>query len=143
MKKWSIVIACLAAGAAVAHEGVKNPAVMARMDGMSTIGAETKILGQMAKGEKPFDAAAAQAASAKIAAEAARIEALFKAQEDDPMSESLPAVWTDFPNFVAKAKTLQEAALKASDVTTKDALEPSLREIGATCSACHKVYRKP
>jgi len=143
MKKWAVGVACLVAGAALAHEGVKNPAVMARMDGMSTIGAETKILGQMAKGEKPFEADVARAAAAKIATEAARIEPLFKAPEKDPMSESLPAVWTDFPDFVAKAKSLEDAALRVAEVTTKEELQTHLREIGATCSACHKVYRKP
>ena len=143
MKKWAIFAACLAAGAALAHEGVKNPAVMARMDGMSTIGAATKTLGQMAKGEKPFDAATAQAAASRIADEAARIEGLFKAKEDDPKSESLPTVWTDFPDFVAKARKLEDAASRASNLTTGDELQTSLREIGATCSACHKVYRKP
>lgn len=128
---------------AVAHEGVKNPSVMARMHGMKTIGAETKVLGNMAKGAVSFDAARAQAAAASIAQEAARIEALFEAQEDDPKAEALPAVWENFPDFAAKAQELIAAAEAAKSVASVEELQSAMRTIGATCSGCHKVYRKP
>ena len=133
----------LTATAALAHEGVKNPSVMARMHGMKTIGSETKVLGEMAKGATPFDATRAQTAAATLAGEAARIEELFKAREDDPKSEALPAVWEDFSDFTAKAKTLKIAAEAAEDVLTVEQLQTAVRDIGATCSECHKVYRQP
>ena len=44
-----LIVAALA-GAALAKEGVQNPAVKARMDAMATIGANTKVLGDMAGG---------------------------------------------------------------------------------------------
>ena len=49
----------LGAGAGLAHQGVQNPAVMARMMLMEKIGNETKTLVQMARGQTPFDAGVA------------------------------------------------------------------------------------
>ena len=100
----------IAATAATAHEGVKDPAVMARMHAMSEIGDATKVLGQMAKGAAPFDATAAQSAADAIAREAARIPALFETRADDPKSEALPAIWERFEDFSALALDLERAA---------------------------------
>ena len=90
MKKqgFAIVLLFIAATGALAHQGVKNPAVKARMDSMSAIGKSMKVLGGMAKGESSFDAMAVQAAVASIAEQAARTPALFEANETDPKSES-------------------------------------------------------
>lgn len=133
--------ALLAASAVVAHQGVTNPAVMARMQGMSALAAETKLLGEMAKGARSFDAAAAQAATAAIAAHGAEIPALFKAPETDPKSEALPAIWEDFARFEAAASALVTAA-QAADLTAPEGLAPALAAIGATCGACHKRFRE-
>lgn len=134
---------CLAVAAtlAIAHEGVKNPAVMARMEGMSEINAATRLLGQMAKGQAAYDRAAAQDALAKIADEAARIEALFEAEESDPKSEALPAIWSDFADFAAKAEATKAAA-ETGSVSTLDEVKLTLGQIGRTCSDCHRLYRK-
>ena len=138
-------LACLAAllvaSAVFAHQGVTNPAVMARMDGMSAIAAETKLLGEMAKGARAFDVEAAQAAARAIAAHGAEIPALFEAPETDPKSEALPAIWEDFASFEAAASALVTAA-QAADLTTPEGLAPAVAAIGATCGACHKRFRE-
>lgn len=81
-------------------------AVKARMDAMSVIGAQMKVLGNMAKGQVAFDASAAQAAAALVAEQAAAVPALFETQVDDPKSEADPAIWTNYPDFSAKAGRL-------------------------------------
>lgn len=135
--------AALFATSAMAHKGVKNPAVKARMDSMAAIAANTKILGQMAKGVAPFDAAAAQKAAAGIADGAAKTPALFEAQETDPMSEALPAIWTNFPDFAGKAAALEGTARAASmRIETPEDLRAALGGIGQACKACHADYRK-
>ena len=62
MKNTYVVIGVilLTATAALAHQGVKNKAVMARMNAMSEIAKNTKTLGEMAKGATTFDAEAAR-----------------------------------------------------------------------------------
>ena len=131
------------ATAALAHDGVKNPAVKARMEAMGLIGANTKILGQMAKGEIAFDADKARAAAATIAEQAERAPALFEANETDPKSEALPAIWENFADFTAKAGALQMATTTAAQAIAGPAdLGPQLGQIGGTCKACHSKYRE-
>jgi cytochrome c556 len=110
------------------------------MHGMKELGAATKVLGEMAKGTQSFDATAADAAMQKIRDETARIEALFEANEDDPKSEALPGIWTDFADFSVKTQALSDAA--SVDVGSLDDVKAVVPKIGATCSACHKVYRQ-
>jgi len=144
--KFVNAIACLsiiAAGAAFAHGGVKNAAVMARMDAMSSIGAETKALGKMAKGETKFDAKAARAAAALIAKHAAATPDLFRAREDDPKSEALPTIWTNFEDFTEKSHALEALAMKYSQAIKQPSdLAQAMAELGKSCKACHKIYRK-
>ena len=140
MKRIVFLVALMTAGTALAHEGVKNPAVQARMHGMKQIGAATKVLGEMAKGAQSFDAAAAKTAMNQIRDEAARIEDLFEAQEDDPKSEALPGIWSDFPDFKAKSQALLDAT--SGEVGSLEDVQAVVPKIGATCSACHKDYRQ-
>ena len=141
MKRIVLIVAVVAASAAFAHEGVKNPVVKARMDGMIQLGAATKVLGGMAKGEAAYDKAAAEAAVQNIKSEAARIAALFEANEDDPKSEALPAIWENYADFSAKADALGSVA-KAVSVGSLDDLRAAMPQIGAACKACHQTYRE-
>ncbi len=137
-----VAIMLLAAGAAFAHQGVKDPQVMARMDAMARIGAATKVLGEMAKGASPFDAEKAQAAARRIAEEAAQVPALFQPPATDPKSEALPAIWEQFDTFAELTRDMQEAALGATGIAEPDDLRPALRSLGATCTACHEDFRE-
>ena len=136
-----LLITLLTATAVLAHSGVKNAQVKARMDGMAAQGTQTKILGQMAKGAAPFDASKAQAAIQALKTEAKRIPALFQPQADDPKSEAKREIWTNWPTFTERSATLHDA-LAAADVTTPDALSRAVRAIGAACGACHKQFRE-
>ncbi len=140
MKRFVFVAALFVAGAALAHDGVKNPAVMARMEGMKQMGGAAKILGEMVKGAVVFDAASANAAMETLRVESARIEALFEAEEDDPKSEALPAIWQDYPDFTAKAEALNAAA--SQTVGSLEELQGAISQIGGACRACHKDYRE-
>lgn len=131
------------ATATYAHTGVKNAAVKARMDSMGTIAGNMKVLGDMAKGVRAFDAGQAQVAAAGIATEAGKTPGLFKAQEDDPKSEAKDAIWQNFSDFTAKAVALETAASQAStQITSIETLRTAMGQIGGTCGACHKVYRE-
>ncbi|KAJ57006.1 hypothetical protein ACMU_00510 [Actibacterium mucosum KCTC 23349] len=131
----------LTASAALAHSGVKNPAVQARMNAMMDIAGATKVLGDMAKGVRAFDVTAAQAAAAQIAEQATQMPTLFAVPENDPKSEAAAAIWQDFPDFSDKAKALQDAAQAAMQIDTPTALQASMAQIGGTCTACHQAYR--
>jgi cytochrome c556 len=127
----------------LAHDGVRNPAVLARMNGMTSIADNVKALGEMAKGARTFDAAAAQDAAASIARHADVMPKLFETREEDPRSEALPAIWKDFEDFTAKALELEAIARDLeSTIATADDLRPALQRLGANCKSCHAVYRE-
>ena len=132
----------LSATAVVAHTGVKNAAVKARMDGMSAIADNVKVLGTMAKGQIAFDAQSAQAAARAIASHSAQSVALFTPNETDPMTEARPAIWENFADFTQKAEALDALAtgLAASMNSVQD-VQAAMVPLGASCKACHSLYR--
>ena len=138
-----VTIALIATGSAVlAHSGVKDPDVMKRMVGMSTLADQMKIIGAMHKRQAPFDAAAVDAALDRIAAEADAIPALFENAAQDPKSEALPAIWEDFDTFTAQAVDLRDAARDLSGTIEQQGdLKQVMNEIGKTCGACHADFR--
>lgn len=131
------------AGVALAHTGVKNMTVMKRMEAMKSIGESTKVLGQMAKGELVFDAEAAREAAMAIARHAAETPALFKEKAEDSKDEAKPVIWDRYEDFVAKSEDLEVLAARlAETVANLDDVRSGLGQIGATCKACHAVYRE-
>lgn len=139
---WSLCFALVLATGTLAHVGVENPAVMARMHTMKGINDNMKMLVQMNKGERPFDQAAAQAATAAIAGDATKIPAQFQTREDDPKSEAKPEIWDDFADFSAKSDTLVTVATRMSQsIQTATDLQTTLPELGQACLACHEKYR--
>ncbi len=129
------------AGAALAHSGVTNPAVMARMEAMSTIAAEVKALTSMARGEVAFDAEAVAARMGVIAAKSGEVPALFEAPEMDPKSEASPAIWTSFPEFTQRSAAMVTAAEAGAGAADEFELEEALGALAQTCRSCHGTYK--
>lgn len=130
------------AGLAWAHSGVKNPTVKARMDLMMQIGEATGSIVKMAKGELPFDAAAAQRAQQVLIEASGRISVAFEANETDPKSEALPVIWQDWAQFVAKSEAMAAAAA-SMQLDTLGNLRSSVPALGKSCGGCHEAFRKP
>lgn len=135
------MIAVTAAGAALAHGGVENETVLARMEGMKTLSTQLKTLGAMAKGQQAFDAAAAQAALDRLSEEAAQIPAHFEEEVIVEKSEARPAIWQNWEDFAAKADDLHQRSA-ALEVAQPGDLGPALRDLGGACKACHADYRE-
>lgn len=130
----------LTAGVAIAKEGVEDPTVKARMDVMGVVGANTKVLGDMAGDKAPYDATAAEAAKLALAAAAAQIPAAFEVEADDPVSEARPDIWMNMEGFVEKANALETAA-GAMDVSSLAALQAGMGTLAETCKSCHTDFR--
>lgn len=126
----------------LAHSNVQNEAVKARMHAMETISQASKTLGGMARGRTDYDAAAAKAAADALVEQAKMIPALFEAQETDPESEALPAIWENYADFTAKAAALEDAAMAVAATSDLDGLRGVMRSVGGSCQACHKAYRE-
>ncbi len=139
----TVTTLCMLAAATVlaAHEGVKDPDVKARMHVMKETKASMAVLGDMAKGDRAFDAEAAQQARTDLMRHALEIPKLFETPATDPKSAALPAVWESFPDFTQRALDMN-AAFTALDVSSLDALRGGISEVAGTCRACHREYRK-
>jgi cytochrome c556 len=116
-----------------------DPSVEARQALMKSFGGAMKTLGGMAGGEA-YDAAAAEAAKAALIAGAAEIAAKFEMNVEDPASESKPEVWTNWDDFLVKAKALGDAAA-AIDVASAESIGAGMGAIGGACKDCHTTYR--
>lgn len=135
-----ITMALGIATAALAHDGVKNPTVKARMMLMGEVKDATGIIVAMAKGEAPFDATQAQAARTALVKAARQVPGAFGAPETDPKSEALPVIWEDWKGFVDQADRFSAAAT-AMDVTSLDTLRAGVGPLGKSCGSCHETYR--
>lgn len=144
MKKSNLVVlagaAVLGSGLVWAKEGVQNPAVKDRMDLMQSIASSAKDLGDMASGKAAFDPDAASQAIGGLVGNANLITDKFEPQEDDPVSEARPDIWTNWDDFGSKADGLFKAAT-AADVSSLGALQASMGNIGGACKACHSTYK--
>lgn len=137
------------AGAVSAQDGPFAMEIKARQGIMAYRAVQLGTLGAMAKGEVPYEAAAAQKAADNLMA-ALTIDAsmLFPPGSDNaanPASRTLAALWAEGSGIGDKAKAMGDAAtaLQAAAGTGLDAMTAALDPVGAACTACHKAFRVP
>lgn len=97
-------------------------------------------LAAMAKGERPFDAAAAQA-SARVIETMSHLP--WEAFPAGSTSKGLKAEpWADATDYKARADRLQgETAKLPAAAASLETLRPQLGATGAACKNCHDKYR--
>jgi cytochrome c556 len=135
--------AVLTAGSAYAQAERTDPNAIARAELMRSNGKNVGILGDMAGGKAPYDAAAAEAAKAALIENAGMIEATFKDQgAADPASRAKPEIWANWDDFLLKAKALGDAAA-AIDVASVESIGAGMGAIGGACKDCHTTYQAP
>ena len=130
----------MVSGIALAQSKATDPDVIARQTLMDRNGAALGLLGGMAKGDKAFDATAAEAAKQTLITDAAGTAAVFKTNASDPASHAKPEVWTSWDEFVADADNLGKAAA-ALDTTSLDGIKAGLGAIGGACKDCHTEFK--
>jgi len=141
MKKLAIITVAIAMSGATIHaHSVENPSVQKRMDVMKEIKGAMGVLGGMAKGAIAFDATAAGAAQNTLVEQSGMVAATFEANETDPKSEALPAIWENWDTFVEMAEDLTFAA-EGLDASSLDGVRSGLGNIGASCGACHAAFK--
>jgi cytochrome c556 len=135
--------AILAAGTAIAQTERTDPNSIARSELMKMRGQNVGILSGMAEGKTPYDAAAAEAAKAALIETANKIETVFKEPgAADPASRAKPEIWTNWEDFLMKAKASSDAA-SALDVSSVESIAAGLAAVGGACGDCHKSYQAP
>jgi Cytochrome c556 len=128
---------------ALAHSGVKDKNVKERMMVMKEMADTTKIIGQMLKGKKSFDANEAKLALERLSSLSLKTPKVFTINASDPKSEAKPAIWDEFDEFTRLSKDLAETSiLFAGSIDSIDDLRPALRGVSSGCKACHSRYRE-
>jgi cytochrome c556 len=135
-----LLAAC--AGLALAHEGAKG-VVKERMDLMKGQAKQMKLIGDMAKGKKKFDAAKAAAAARDLGKTTKKIPELFPEGSNGHPSEALDAVWKDWDRFKGDAHDAEEAAnaLATSLEASAQDWKGAFQKMTNACKACHESFR--
>ncbi len=133
-----ILTACVFATVAVAHSGVKNPAVRERMDLMKSSQDAMDMLVRMAKGEAEFDPGFAGQARQTLILNIKDIPLHFRNLEQDLKSDALPVIWENWADFEAKSTKALDVAV-SSDVSTFPKLREGVLALGGQCLSCHRT----
>jgi cytochrome c556 len=104
------------------------------------------VLSAMAKGDKPYDQAAVDAALTQLDDTARKLPTLFpestKGLKPEGDYSSSPKIWEDKAGFDAKiasfAKVVTDAKAKIKDL---DSLKANVGGIGKECGSCHETFR--
>lgn len=135
-----LTLAVFSSSQSIAFAADAPQPIAARQAVMKSLKDAMGPLGGMAKGAIAFDADTAALALAALNDATAQIQPSFETNATDEKSEALPVIWETWDDFVSKSEDL-EFALEAWDVSTLDNLRAGMGNVGATCGACHKIYR--
>ncbi len=121
--------------------------VKARQSFMQILAYNNGILGAMARGKAPYDATVAQTAATNLSLAASMSNAsMWPAGSDmDSQSDTVAKkdIWSTWPKAgesfgkLAKATTF----LEGEAGNGVDALKAAMKDVGKTCSGCHKQFR--
>lgn len=134
---------------ATAQDDPIAAAVKARQSYFNLLGANMGTLAGMARGQVPYDEAAAAQAGANLEAlvmydPTAHFPEGSSADElGSDMTAAKANIWTDMDGFVEKFTDLQMAAEGAGMAVTGGQANVGgvIGNIGAACKACHDDYR--
>ncbi len=115
-----------------------------RQNIMKSNGDAVKLVSDMLKGEKPYDAKAAADGMKSIHGNIGKFVTLFpEGSETGEKTRALPAIWKNKKDFEDWGKQLQEDTAKAEGAAAggADSMKTALADVGKTCNGCHDDYR--
>lgn len=125
-------------------------AVKARQSQMTLYAFNIGLLGGMAKGDIEYNADAAAAAAANLAALSQLDQSRLWPQGSDNVAlgadttEALPAIWEAGSTVGDKGMALATAAIALEQAAGGglDALRGAIGDVGKSCGGCHETYRQ-
>jgi cytochrome c556 len=104
---------------------------------------QLRALTGMARGQVPFNAAAAQAALQRIEQNARQTPALFPAGSQQGKTDALAVIWERKADFNARAGKLEQDAKAAqAGIADQASLQAAVQRVGQNCGGCHETYRR-
>ena len=138
----SLLIAGLLVGSAVAVVA-QSASIAERQGVMKGVGKATGDLGKMAKGETPFDLAAAKTALGVYVAASAKMPSLFPDDsKEGGKTAALPKVWEAKADFTAKFAAFGKDATDAiAAIKDEASFKAAFPGVTKNCGGCHELYR--
>lgn len=139
----------LTATLAFADEGPFSKEIEARQGIMIYRAINIGTLAAMAKGDVPYDAAAAKVAADALAASGhLDVSMLWPMGSDNsanPESTASAAIWADGSDIMDKNAAFVTAAdaMAAAAGTDLASLQDAMDALGGSCGGCHKAFRVP
>lgn len=147
---FSAILFTFGATLPVLADGHLGKAVEARNAQMKLYAWNLGALGAMAKGERDYDAAAAGAAAANLAAlSAMSSQGMWPDGSDsfamEGKTRALPEIWDQSAAYAEREKALATAAAAFAETAGQglDALKGGIGSVGKVCGDCHKQFRQP
>ena len=139
----AFVMAPLCTSDTLAHSGVLNKDVAARMTLMSSMGRNMGVLGKMLQKKAPFDQGKAVEAINNIEQLAVETPLVFEKRVLDPKSEAKELIWEEFEAFTKISIGLATSAKQlSSSMKSFDDLRPALISLSQSCKECHSRFRE-
>ncbi len=143
LKTVILIAALIFSGLAYAHSGAKG-VIKQRMDAMSDIAKNMKIIGAMMKNGE-FNALTLSASALNIQNHANQISEQFPTDSLEMPSEALPAIWVEWDDFIKIADKLGNDAGKLAGIATssmdQNEVKTQFQLAAKSCSGCHEKFR--
>jgi cytochrome c556 len=141
----SMLAACGGTAQAPVDDTPEGAAFKYRTSVMETVAYKVGQLRGMAQGEIPVDQALFVKHANDVATLASMIPEGFIPNSAVEGSAALPEVWTNMPDFQAKAMELQTAAQALATAAQQNGFEAAkgmVQAVGGGCGNCHRPYRR-
>jgi cytochrome c556 len=111
---------------------------------MKEMGAQTRPIGAMMRGQEPFDLAKVQAGLKVFSENSKKFVTLFPENtKDDPKTGALPAVWENKAKFESLGnKMSQDAQTAMTAIKDEASFKTEMPKVLQNCGACHNEFRK-
>lgn len=142
-------LATVGAGATALAQAEVPPAVEARQGQFQIMALNIGVLGNMARGNAPYDAAQAQAAANNLVAISSIDQSFhWPAGTDNEVLEgtrALPVIWENLGDVVSLWGDFGTASVQLAAVAGDglEAVQGAIGPVGESCGACHDTYRAP
>ena len=123
-------------------------AVEARKAAFVLIANNFRPLGEVVKGNVPYDPAEVQKRAARVAFLGGLLDEAFPDASNlgEPYSKAKAEVWSDHAGFDKKLKDFQAHAatlvqVSATEKSATDAFKTAFAAVGQDCKGCHETYK--
>jgi cytochrome c556 len=143
----AIALAALAGGIAIAQaQMAPAAAITARQDAMKANGGAMRTLTPIVRGEQPWNQQAAVQAATTLHNTANAVPGVFPqgSGTEAGKTDALPAIWANWSDFQAKAKTFESESaklLQLAQAGDEAGFKAQFPAVGRSCGGCHETYR--